>query len=538
MNRRSFLVTVAATPLASARERALVAHWPLKQDAQDLSGNNLHGAARHVAFSPEGASFNGRDSIIEVPDAPALRLGTGDFTLSAHLFTEPDLDDVVGSIASQYDPATRRGLTLSVKDNCVTTAQSNHRNLHFGIDNGRHDQQWTPCGRPGNSVYDMALCVHRGELFAGTCEPGPGESGHVYRYAGDGRWIDCGRPDACNAISSLASWNGHLYAGSAKYRLAGSSLAESENPHLGGKVFRYEADGRWADCGKLGQSPAVACLTVFKGKLYASSLYAPAGTFRYEGGREWVDCGTPQGLRVEAMAVYNGHLFGTGYDKGQIYKYLGGREWAIVGTLPNTTQTYGFAIYQGRLYVSTWPGATVFRFEGDDRWTAVGKPGDEKESMALAVYNGKMYVGTLPLAEVHRYETEGRWTRMAQLDTTPNVRYRRAWSMAVFQGKLFCGTLPSGGVFSMEAGRNSTDDRELAPGWRHIAAVRAGNRLRLYVGGVEVAASSTFARADYDLTNKKPLLLGSGDHDHLLGRLRDVRLYRRALSIQEIGSLA
>lgn len=537
MQRRRFLYGLAASSLAAARERGLVAHWPLTADARDASGNNLHGTAQAVRFTAAGAEFNGRDAKIEVPHAASLDTGTRDFTFSAHVHFESELDDVVGSIASKYDAAARRGFTLSIKDNCVTTAQSNHRNLHFGIDHGRGEAEWIDVGRPGNSVYDMALCVHRGELFVGTCESEPGQSGHVYRYQGEGRWADCGSPDKCNAISSLASYNGHLYAGSSKYRLAGSALAESANENVGGRVFRYEGDGRWTDCGKLGGSPAIACLTVYRGKLYGSSLYAPAGTFRYEGGATWTDCGTPQGLRVEAMAVYNGHLFGTGYDKGQIYKYLGGREWAIVGTLPDTTQTYGFAIYQGKLYVSTWPGATVFRYDGDDNWTPVGRPGEEKESMALAVYNGKMYVGTLPLAEVHRYDGENRWTRTGQLDKTPDVRYRRAWSMAVFQGKLFCGTLPSGRVYTMEVGRNATYDHELPAGSHHIAAVRSRDRLRLYVDGKEVAVSSALRAADFDIANAQPLLLGAGDHDSLRGRLRDVRLYSRALGAGEVAAL-
>ena len=70
-----------------------------------------------------------------------------------------------------------------------------------------------------------------------------------------------------------------------------------------------------------------------------------------------------------------------------------------------------------------------------------------------------------------------------QLDTTPDVRYRRAWSMAVYKGKLFCGTLPSGHVFSLEAGKNVTHDHELAAGWKHLAAVRDGRKLKLYVDG-------------------------------------------------------
>ena len=65
------------------------------------------------------------------------------------------------------------------------------------------------------------------------------------------------------------------------------------------------------------------------------------------------------------------------------------------------------------------------------------------EVMAMAVYNGKLYAGTLPLGQVYRYDGGDTWTLTGQLDTTPDVRYRRVWSMAVYRGKLFGGTLPS-----------------------------------------------------------------------------------------------
>jgi hypothetical protein len=155
--------------------------------------------------------------------------------------------------------------------------------------------------------------------------------------------------------------------------------------------------------------------------------------------------------------------------------------------------------------------------------------------MGLAVHNGKMYGGTLPLAEVYRYDGGNAWSRTGQLDKTPDVKYRRAWSMAVYQGKLFCGTLPSGRVYSIEAGKSVTHDRALAPGWRHVAAVRAGGTLTLYVDGRPVTSSTKFVPADYDISNDRPLRIGFGDHDYFSGTIRDVRLYNRALSGKEIG---
>ena len=109
--------------------------------------------------------------------------------------------------------------------------------------------------------------------------------------------------------------------------------------------------------------------------------------------------------------------------------------------------------------------------------------------------------------------------------------------MAVYQGSLFVGTLPSGHVWSFEAGKNATDDHPLRPGWRHIVAMRQGTTLKLYIDETQVATSSTFDPAAYNLSNGRPLRIGFGQHDHFNGRLKNVRIYRRALTEDELGRL-
>jgi hypothetical protein len=83
-----------------------------------------------------------------------------------------------------------------------------------------------------------------------------------------------------------------------------------------------------------------------------------------------------------------------------------------------------------------------------------------------------------------------------------------------------------------------TYDRELAPGWRHITAVKAGGLLKLYVDGQCAARSSPFDPADYDLSIQSPLRIGFGQHDYFSGRMRDLRFYRRAMGDEEIRILA
>ena len=496
-----------------ADEKRLIGRWKMDGDTKDASGNGNHGSnhGADLTTSGQAARFDGRDDFITVNSAKLLNVGKGDFSISVRVNKAAKLDDVLGTIVSKYDPAARKGFQLSIKNHAGTTSsQSNYRHLHFGIDNGKIEREWIDHGKLGNAILVYSMAVYDGHLFAGTCVPGKDESGRLFRFDGGKKWIDCGSPDKCNAVTSLAVFQGKLYAGTGKYRLGGSALAESENPNLGGKVFRYEGDGKWKHCGTLPKVEAINGMVVFRGKLYASSMYRPAAFFRYDGGRKWTSCGTPFGKRVESLAVYNGHIYATGYDQGAVYRY-DGKQWKHLGQVGKAMQTYGFTVYRGDLYVSEWPHAQVFRYGGGNNWIFAGRLGEEKESMPLVVYNGKIYGGTLPLAEVYRYDGSTDWTKVGRLDFTPDVRFRRVWSMAVYQGRLFAGTLPSGHVRSIEAGKNATYDKALPPGRRHIAAVKERNRLKLYVDGNLVATSTPFDPKQYDLSNDAPLQIDALD---------------------------
>ena len=526
----------------SAQEPSLIAHWNLAGDARDSSGNERHLQPYGVDWSAAGprgvfgtaATFDGRGSFLELPAAIAPALGARDFTLSLWVHTDAELDDVIGDLAGQFDEATRTGWQISIQNAAgVTSSQPNYRQVHFGIDQGHLEPSWTDHGRVGQAMFVFALCVHDGALYAATCESGVGQRGRVYRSDGESRWIDMGAPDACNSISSLASFGGSLYAGSSKYRLAGSALPESENPNSGGKIFRLGGAGDWEYIGTLPEVEAIGSLVVYRGKLYASSMYKPGGLFRHDGGTTWTACGTPGGKRINSLAVYNGSLWATGYDEAGIYRY-DGTNWHHTGKAGEGRQTYALAVHRGGLVVSQWPEAKVFRYVADGNWQSIGRLGNELESMPLVVYNGKLFGGTLPLAEVYRFDGDESWTSVGRLDHTPDVKYRRAWSMAVFQGRLFCGTLPSGHVHSIEAGKNVTYDRELVPGWRHVAAARRGNRLELFIDGELAAKSAEFRATDYDLTVARPLKIGFGAHDYFRGRLADIRLYQGALSSQAV----
>lgn len=525
--------------------RGLAAHWPLVEDGRDASGNGLDAQSQGVAFgvgqgdSRASAVFNGRGAFLSAP-ADRLALGTQDFSIAAWMQVDESLKDAPGDLLSQYSFADRRGFHLALKTNSgVTFSLPNWRHLQFAIDHRQSENAWKDHGRPGNALLAFALAVHEDRLYAGVCQPGEGESGRVFRLDGDDHWIDCGAPDKSNSVTALAEFEGRLYAGTGKYRVAGSALPESPNIHTGGRVFRYEGGDRWTDVGQLAGVDALGGLAVFGGRLYATSLYKPAGFFRYEQDGSWTACPTPGEARVEALCPFDGHLYATSYDGGKVFRF-DGENWEDCGQLGEpglNTQTYAFAIFGGRLYAGTWPSGRVYRFESPHHWTDCGRLGEELEVMGMLTHNGRLIAGSLPLAEVYEFDGDRAWTRLARLDHTPDVRYRRAWTMAEYGGRLFCSTLPSGHIYSYAVGRVAMAGRPLPGGWRHVAAIKAGGRLKLFVDGALVAESAPFNATDYDLSSSAPLLIGAGPNDFFAGRLSDVRIYVRALEEAELRSL-
>ncbi len=353
-------IAVLTLESANGQEPTLLAHWKLAGDARDSSGNGRHLtehgvewiAAALTGAARAAASFDGRNDFLELPAASAPALGASEFTFSLWLNTDAELDDVLGDLASQYDSTARRGWQVSIQNLAgVTSSQPNYRHLHFGIDQGRLEPSWTDHGRVGQGMFVFAMAVHDGRLYAATCEPGAEQRGHVYVWDGENRWQDVGGPDACNSISSLASFDGSLYAGSSKYRLAGSALPESENANNGGKIYRLRGAGDWEHVGTLPDVQAIGSLVVYRGKLYASSMYKPGGLFRYDGRTTWTDCGTPDGKRVNSLAVYNGFLWATGYDEAGLYRYDGER-WQHTGYAGAGRQTYALMVHRGGLFAS------------------------------------------------------------------------------------------------------------------------------------------------------------------------------------------
>jgi hypothetical protein len=537
--------------MSQQNKTGLIAHWPLAGDSRDHSGNG-HALQNHgVVIEREAAVFNGRGAHLEIQPVGSLNLGRGAFTLSARIWIDKDEAEVIGDIASKFDPRTRTGFNFSVVDlGGVTTSSSNYRNLNFSIDAGTNPT-WTDCGRPGNATLIFAMTVNNGELFAATFEFGDGVGG-VYRYLGNGRWENTHLPCKANAVASLVAHDGVIYAGSGWYDARGSSIGEAGNSNTETRVWRMEKDGKWQDCGTPGCDEDQPILGIYRGRIYATGNYNP-GLYRYDGDRKWTECAMPV-PRFFAFAQWRGHLYAASNkglrklgpppareriftalpDADGVYRYDDKtNQWTGCGKIPED-QMYCFAVHRGALYVGTWPSCKMFRSTTGIGWEDVGRfHPEEKEVMGVSVYNGMLYGGTLPYADVYRFDGDFNWTKVGNVDATPNVVYRRAWTMAVHDGQMFVGTLPSGRVHAMRAGAVASDSRELTSGWHDVAAVRDANAVRIYVDGQ--LRSESAGGADLDLTNDQALRIGFGAHDYFRGKMADVRLYGRALSGSELG---
>lgn len=521
--------------LMAGPDDSLVGDWPLMQDGADRSANGREAVAEGIDFTGDGARFDGARSSIRLPGL-AKALGSNDFTIEMSIRPD-DAASMPGDLFEVRD-ANGRGVSISIVTRAgVTHSQANVRQLSFEICSGSDGITWKDAGRPGNAVYVHALCVHDGAVYAGTCEPAAGEFGHVYRRSLDGDWIDLGHPDDANAVISLASFAGALYAGTGKYRLAGSALTESPNDRRGGRIYRFDAPGRWSLVGDLEETDAVGGMCVYRDRLFVSSLYRPARLRSLGADGAWQTHPLPEGeQRVESMVVYRGLLYATSYDNGNVYRF-DGESWESTGPVADCTQTYGFAIHRGDLFVSGWPNGRVFRYRPGLSWEDVGRLGDELEVMGMAVYNGSLFGGTLPSAAIYQWMGGDVWKHAGTLDQTPAVKYRRAWSMAVADGSLYVGTLPSGRVHIGRSGACITWDREFPMGGHHLAAGRSGSEIVLWVDGVRVASQKT-DEPKVDLSEGKDAVLGSGPYERYAGTMRGVRLYRRLLTDQEIEKLA
>jgi len=568
-----FAVACPAAAADAAATNGLVGHWKLRGDARDSSGHGNHAINHGVRL--ENGAFDGVAAHLEVPASDSLRFGTGDFAFSVWVHTEAQVDDAIGDVLELYDPARRRGITLAINSSASGyLSQSSDRHVYFGIDNAKLGE-WEDCGRPNaTSPYvSNSMIVFKGRLYAATME-GATEAdwAHVYRYEGGQRWTDCGRVgnERTTGVGPLLIHDGELHAVTTTY----DWTRVREGNFDPGRVWRYQGGTNWADRGVPNpDNRTLNAASSYQGKLYVGGGPQTWGVSVRQDDGTWQESirfpmGGPRSCFPHASGRFNGELFiafpGVHAFDGNAWR------WAGVPIEPESSlQTHSFAVFQGSLVAGTWPLGKVARYRGGESWEEIGRVGaDGTEVNSLVVYNGKLYGGSIPRAEVCRFDDQPQWTSLrrfyspagwtpvppAPIGGDPTraqvAEWSRVTSMTIHRGRLFAsiGNCTSsvkdtpadirGTVHSIEAGKCVSYDDELAPGWRHLAAVREGGRLKLYVDGQLAAESTPFAVADYDLSTDRPLRIGRGQIDSFNGRMADLRAYRRALTAAEIQQQA
>ena len=543
----------------------LIAHWPLSGDTGDIVGNH-HGQATGLSYTagPDGARvgaarFDGGRSHIRINDHPDLRLGAGDFTITAWIRCHAPMTGLFGDVLSKYDPVGRTGLNLHVAGSSPAySSMSDQRHLHFGIDDG-YAGDWEDFGKPEPSNSNVtSLLTWKGELYAGIADAAtPEKACRIFRYSGERSWQDCGRlgsdPNVLS-VQSMLVHDGRLYAGNGNWDW---DKARGDMPgFVPSKVHVYEYLGgtEWRDLGQVGEGHRVMSLASYAGDLYAGVDAGAGGgkVFRH-GGDGWIDCDAPDGLNIEGFLPSGGRLYVATH--GSVYRYEGGASWACIGKDPyGITQIHCMAEIDGCLWIGTWPQGYVLRRESDGAWSNTGRLGipeglfECNEVMDLRVYNGKLYAALIPKSQVWRYEADGQWTMMASLASRPdwcaddpNI-WCRVTCLNSYAGQLCAATGSCysrsehqdpedtlGRVLAFRAGQVCSYEQDVGGAWTRVAALRQGAETRLYINGTLAATSRAPARTTFDLSNASPMFIGYGPQTYFKGDIADVRLYSGAM---------
>lgn len=547
-------------------QAGLLGYWKLKGDCRDYSGNDNHGM--NFGVDLHTGEFNGHGSHVLVKHSHSLDLGTADFTICSWIWTGRGITGVIGDVVNKYDPSKRKGFSLSINSSAGGyNSHGDDRHVYFGIDDGKVSP-WEDNGRPSetSNYVSNSLTVYGGNLYAATTD---GKTFldwcRVYRFRGRAEWEDCGRVGSLKTkgVGPLIVHGGKLYA--ATWSLDWTRVHTEDLDYC--HVYSYGGGRDWVDCGQPGRCKRINCMASYAGELYCGGDDTNGGAYKvfvHDGATAWRVSGEypTEGPRMcfpHAMAVHDGKLF-VGYPA--VYAF-DGDSWEYVGVPIGSTQVHSLEVFRGELHAGTWPEGKVAVYRGGEDWEDCGQLGDSTEINALAVYNGKFFAGSIPRSEVWRYEGESGWSRMARFfapagwepaPVDPSIpdygervkEWSRLTSLTVFDGRLFASTgsctssaldAPCdvrGKVFSIEAGKCASYDRDLGEGWRHIAAVKEGGMLRLYVDGELKATSSPFDPEEYDVSNDEPLKIGFGELDYFSGRIREVSIYGTSLGGEEV----
>jgi len=546
----------------------LIAQWKMNGNGSDETGKH-NGQLDGVRFvegvdgeAGGAAYFNGIDSQIRVADHPDFHFDDGEFTVTAWVRAAQHAHPA-GDLISKFDAEARRGFHLTVGGNgSGYSSVSDTRKIFFGIDNAVTGE-WIDCGKPReDNTLIAGLVVYKGQLYASMADALTVEDAcRVYRYEGEGRWVDVGRVGKDTrtlSVQAMIVHNGGLYVGTGVWDWTKMYAA------LGGqnRLFRYEGDHNWVECGAFGKGQTTISLASYQGKIYTGDERGQCFSYDDQSGK-WEFCGQigvgGHDDRLDSMTVWKDRLYGCTHS--DVWLYEGGRTWVRISQQPlMQTQLHKIHVHKGELLVGTWPDGKIIRYLGGEEWEDLGETGIDSnykinEVNDLMVYNGKLYAGVIPKSQVFRYDGIYQWEEMAQLVDNKDWNeydiesWCRVPCFATYGGLLYAGTSTCHGrasaepdenvgkVFSFEAGKSATYDDDIGTAWTHIAAVRSAGKLEIYVNGEKVSESMAMNGSDYSLTNGVPLTIGAGEHHYFKGAIADLRVYNTALGQDDIEAV-
>ena len=474
-----------------------------------------------------------------LPTDQAAPLFSSDFSVGLWVEVPKDRAGAGGGLVSKFDPHQRRGFNLSLVSSAAGyNGPGDELRVSFGIDAGT-EPAWEYRGRPSpTSNFSTSLTVFEGALHAGSNDGQTKQDwAHVYRLVDGTEWEDLGQvsKEGSHGIGPMVVHQGSLFVGSWNHdytRVHHQELAPC-------RVYRYLAPGKWEDCGQPGKSRRLFSIGSYHGDLYVVGDDWTVQVHR--GGQTWEQVAKLTTF-VHPMSVFDDKLaLATWEDPPTVLTY-DGAGWADIGNPLDDpvrcTQIHSLAIFGDTLQAGHWPLGRVSSWDrGAHRWRQSGRLGDSTEINAMAAFNGKFYAGALPRAEVFRYERDGDWTSLRRFRDEPGWRpilpnyiqrlpdadervrtLGRVTSLTEHDGRLFASVTSCtgaaidapaderGSVYSLQAGVVATTPRSLEPGWHHIAAVRRGRGLTVYIDGD--ASASASGKITSSIASDAPLWVG------------------------------
>ena len=290
--------------------------------------------------------------------------------------------------------------------------------------------------------------------------------------------------------------------------LHGPGLGARELPNRtpGGQVYRVTPDGCWTYCGHPGSEDATPedvptagyasgkaddafAFTVYRGRLYCASNHR-RGAFLYEGGDRWTTSARITGSSPSPSIVAGctrsstaARCTATGVDRS-------GPTAAVRLDRPRPTER---SPAQADSTSARGPRArctVTMEARRGPRWK-----GSAMSARSWAWPSTTARSTSAPC----RWRTSGEWTTSDSRSWAPSTRPPRRFG-ASGHGRLSGQALRRHAALRPRMRHGSRDrmatwDRAFPSGWRHVAAVRDGGVLRLYVDGVAVAVSTAFRPA-------------------------------------------